>query len=71
VAAPVYEAFGSVWLFGGAAVLMAALVVAARVLDGHGSVRGVPHPFTPGLPVPSAVRTEVDTPVGPVPLEPG
>jgi MFS family permease len=71
VAAPVYEAFGSAWLFGGAAVLMAALVVAARLLDGRGATRGVPHPFTAALPVPGAVRAEVDTPVGPVPLEAG
>jgi MFS family permease len=53
VAAPVYEAVGPEALFCGAAVLMAALVVAARMLDRRG---GVPHgpmavPPALGLPV--------------------
>jgi len=75
VAAPVYEAVGSVWLFGGAAVLMAALVVLARALDRRGGTPAVPHPArpstTPAASAVSASRTEVDTPVGPVPLERG
>jgi MFS family permease len=72
VAAPVYEALGSVWLFGGAAVLMAGLVVLARLLDGSGAQRSVPHPVIGSGPAPpGAVRAEVDTPVGPIPLEPG
>jgi predicted MFS family arabinose efflux permease len=76
IAAPVYEALGSVWLFGGAAVLMAGLVVAARALDRRRGSPAVPHPAVPTSAAgPTAVgveaaRADVDTPVGPVPLDP-
>ena len=49
VAAPVYEAVGSEVLFLCAAVAMAALVVAARVVDRRGGVPGVPTAAGPGL----------------------
>jgi MFS family permease len=53
VAAPVYEAVGSEVLFVGAAVVMAALVVAARLLDRRGGVPGVPTTAGPELTLPA------------------
>lgn len=68
VAAPVYEAFGPAWLFGGAAACMTALVVAAQVIDRWGGVRGVPDT----LPAVDSWShsADVDTPIGAVPLDP-
>jgi MFS family permease len=42
IAAPVYEAVGSEVLFVGAAIVMALLVVSARLVDRRGGVPGVP-----------------------------
>jgi MFS family permease len=74
VAAPVYEALGPAWLFCGAGALMALLVIAARVLDTRGAERAVPHPFDLAIPDGVARRpdhlNDVETPVGPVRLDP-
>lgn len=73
VAAPVYEAVGPAWLFVGAAAGMALLVVAARVVDAWGGVPAVPAavPITVAdLAGPEGHGADVDTPVGPVPLDP-
>jgi len=57
IAAPVYEAAGPEVLMGSAALLMALLVVAARLLDRRGGVPAVPGP----------VPTEMTLPVVPEP----
>jgi len=74
VAPSIYGAFGPAWLFCGAGALMALLVGTARWIDGLGDVRGVPHPFdiddaTRPPPRPAHLD-DVDTPVGPIPLDP-
>jgi MFS family permease len=74
VAAPVYEAFGGGVLFTGAGVLMGMLVAAAQIVDRWGGNRAVPHPFDIDAterddPARAHLR-DVDTPVGPVPLDP-
>jgi hypothetical protein len=63
VAAPIYEAAGSEVLFVGAALLMASLVAAARLLDRRGGVPGVPRsPGTPGTAGPTGTMPVVPEP---------
>jgi len=53
VAAPIYEAAGPEALFVGAALVMALLVVVARLLDRRGGVPGVPTAAGPDLTLPA------------------
>ena len=70
-AAPLYDAVGPRWLFCGAAVAMALLVVAANAVDRAGGRRAVPHPFTVAEPDGTAPdhRYDVETPVGPITID--